>query len=161
MNGKRNGLIAALVLLAMVVAACGGSGGEETTTTAAPADTTQAPAPTATEPQPEATTTTSGGSDTTSGMAAELTISAVDSEGFSTSLLEIVAGEEVTLTFENKDAGEEPHNIHIRTDSADYFTPITQGPDTQSITFTIDTPGEYDFFCDTHLEQMKGKLVVK
>lgn len=146
-------LVFVLVLLA---AACGGSdSGDETTTTAAAATTTTAAATTTTAPA--ATTTTAGGTTTTAGgEGVELTIAAEDSEGYTKDRLEGPAGAAITVTFQNKDVGGEPHNWHLRTESNDWFTPITEGPDTNAITFTIDTPGVYEYFCDTHLEAMTG-----
>lgn len=147
-------LVLALVLLA---AACSGSDSDDetTTTTAGSAATTTTAAATTTTAA--ATTTTSGGTETTSGGdGVELTIAAEDSEGFTKDRLEAPAGVEVTVTFQNKDVGGEPHNWHLRTDTDNWFTPITEGPDTNSVTFTVGTPGVYDYFCDTHLEAMKG-----
>ena len=88
-------------------------------------------------------------------------LTAIDNEGFNRNELTVVAGAEVVLTFVNKDVGGDPHNVHVRTDSDDWFTEIKEGPDTQSITFSIGTPGEYEFFCDTHAETMKGDLIVE
>lgn len=155
-------LTALIALLALIAVGCGGGDtSDETTTTGAAAATTAAPSAT-TAPPAATTTAPDGGATTTIGSsdAIELEISAVDSEGFSTSRLEVVAGAEVILTFVNKDGGDEAHNVHVRTDTDDWFTELKQGPDTQSITFTIGTPGEYQFFCDTHSETMKGTLVV-
>jgi len=154
--------------LALVIAACGGGDdtADPTTTAAGPATTTMAPttmAPTTMAPTTMAPTTTSGATETTTGGgdAVELTISAVDSEGFSVSRLEAPAGVDVTVTFENDDTSSgEPHNWHLRTPTDDYFTSIKNGPDTQSVTFVINEPGEYEYFCDTHVTAMKGTFVV-
>ncbi len=162
MKRKRLNLAAAFSLVALTIAACGGGGTTATTTSVAAGATTK-PAPTTvatTSPAPATTrpanTTTAASMD-----GVEITISAVDSEGFSTDIIEVTAGQEVTIIFDNKDSGGEPHNLHVKTDIADFLTPITQGPDVNEMTFTIDTPGEYEFFCDTHTTQMKGTLIVK
>jgi plastocyanin len=96
-----------------------------------------------------------------------LNIGAEDSEGFTKDRLRMKAGETVTVVFKNVDSGSgEPHNWHLVTDECMpiggdvCFTPIEEGPDTAEITFTILTPGEYPFTCDTHLTQMNGVLVV-
>jgi len=151
-------LLIAMSVLGLAVAACGGGGdddgasGSTSSTAAGVTTTTSGTGTTAGEP---GTTTTSDSSDT----GTELTISAVDSEGFSTSSLTAPAGE-ITITFDNKDPGEEPHNIRVVIPTGDVFTPVTNGPDVQSMTFTIDTPGDYVFFCDTHTDAMKGTLTV-
>ena len=88
-------------------------------------------------------------------------IGAEDSEGFSTSRLTMMAGEQVTVVFDNRDAGGEPHNFRVKTDNGDAATPITVGPDVHEVTFTINTPGEYNFVCDTHFTEMMGVLVVE
>jgi plastocyanin len=156
----------------MVVVACGGgddadpttTAGSATPTTAAPG-TTAAPttaAPTTAAPTTTAPTTTAGGTEpTVPGGAVELTISAVDNESFSTTALEAPAGAEVTVTFKNDDTSSgEPHNWHVVAGDDEYSTPIKAGPSTDSVTFTIDVPGEYEYFCDTHLTAMKGTLTV-
>ena len=145
--------------LGLILGACGGGGGDEATDTSAP-DTTAAQTNTTvaadtptTMAEEEPATTASAASGTV------LTISAVDSEGFSTARLMAPVGE-ITIVFDNKDAGEEPHNIRVVTDAEEYFTAVTQGPDTQEMTFVINTPGDYQFICDTHLEAMTGVLTV-
>lgn len=153
-------LLPMILALMLLGAACGGSdSGDETTTTAAATTTTAAPGTTTTAPA--ATTTTAAGTTTTAGGGGvELTIAAEDSEGFTRDRLEAPAGVEVTVTFQNKDVGSgEPHNWHLRTDTDDWFTPINDAPSTDSVTFTIDTPGEYEYFCDTHLVAMKGTFI--
>ena len=160
-------LLAAVAVLALIAAACGGgdTADDETTngtpsvtnerpgTTTAPPGT-NAPAPSTTTPAPGTTTPPAPGGGT------ELTIGAIDNEGFTRDLLEAPAGV-ITVTFENKDLSTgEPHNWHLITDFGDWATTIEEAPDTQSVSFTIDTPGEYQFTCDTHLEAMNGTLIV-
>ncbi|MEX2237857.1 MAG: cupredoxin domain-containing protein [Dehalococcoidia bacterium] len=70
----------------------------------------------------------------------------------------VEAGAEITVTFENEDEGV-PHNIAfselgVRTD-------VEDGPTTQQLTFTADEPGEYEFVCDAHPPQMRGRVVVR
>jgi plastocyanin len=103
-------------------------------------------------------TTTSGGTDTTVGGTFELTVGAEDNEGFTRERLEGPAGTEISVTFINKDIGGEPHNWHIVVASGteEYATTVKDAPDTQTVTFTIGTPGEYTYYCDTHSEAMKG-----
>jgi plastocyanin len=145
-------------VLGLAVAACGGGGdddGASGSTSSSAAQVTTTTSGTGTTVADPGTTTTSGSSAT----GTQLTISAIDSEGFSTSSLQAPAGE-ITITFDNKDPGEEPHNIRVVIPAGDVFTPVTNGPDIQSMTFTIDTPGDYAFFCDTHTDAMNGTLTV-
>jgi plastocyanin len=168
---KRNPirLGALLVVAVLVLAACGG--GEAETTTTSPADNggtateapaTSAPADTGTATTAAPATTMAPGDDTTAGAVIELLISAEDSEGFSVSKLEAPAGQEISVTFDNKDGGAEPHNWHvvIEAGSIEYATLIHGGPDSQTVTFTVDAPGEYKYFCDTHPIAMTGTLIV-
>jgi plastocyanin len=80
-------------------------------------------------------------------------------------LTELVANanEETTLTLENK--GSAVHNLHIMgvmgADGKPITTPLSPGGKTDTITFTIATPGTYDFLCDVHPAEMKGKITVK
>ena len=152
----RKPIRAAITLLAfaLLTAACS-SGSDATTTTAGDAvTTTTAAQPTTTQaPATTAPTTPPGG-----GEGVELSIAAEDSEGFTRDRLAAPANVEVTVEFQNKDVGGEPHNWHIAVDPGveEYATIISQGPDTQEVTFTIGTPGDYDYWCDTHAEAMRG-----
>lgn len=152
-------LVAVVFAVALIAAACGDSksSDDSSTTTTMGAGTTTTTAPIASTTTVGATTTSSG-TDTTVGGTAELIIGAVDSEGFTLDRLKAQAGQEVTVVFQNKDAGGEPHNWHIIVEagSEEYGTLIKQGPDTQSVTFTIGKPGDYQYFCDTHPLAMTG-----
>ena len=68
----------------------------------------------------------------------------------------IPAGVEVTATIENRDRGV-LHNLHIKT-SEDPRTELEEGVVTQTLTFTIADPGEYEYVCDAHLF-MSGTIV--
>ena len=167
MKTTRIRLLAVTAALAVAAVACGGGSTSTdpttTTTTGATATTTTAAVTTtaagSTTTVAAATTTAAPGT-TVAGEGVELVIEAEDSEGFSVSRLEAPVGE-ITVTFVNKDIGSgEPHNWHVDVGGEQILTPITDGPDTQSVTFTVDTPGLYDYFCDTHLTAMTGTLVV-
>ena len=147
-----------MVVLALAAAACGGSGtgGDLTTTTSGSVATTTVASQTTTTAGATATT---AATDTTMGGAIELRIAAEDSEGFTKDRLEAAAGQAVTVIFQNKDVGGEPHNwrIAINAGVEEYATVLAEGPDTQEVTFTIGTPGDYDYWCDTHIvEGMTG-----
>lgn len=146
-------LVAALSLIA---AACGDDSG---TTTTAPAVTTTAALTTTTA---AAATTTAGGTATTapSGGSQEVTIIA-EGGAYVPDAVTVATGE-VEVTFTDNDLGsDEPHNIHFQIGDNHYFTPIHQSaPTTESVTFTVDTAGEYQFWCDTHPDTVKGVLTV-
>lgn len=154
-------LVAVGALMALVAACGGGTTADPTTTSVAGATTTTVAATTTTAAS--ATTTAATSTETTeatAGSGTGLTIEAVDSEGFSVGRLEAPAGE-ITVTFANNDTSSgEPHNWHVTTPEGDYLTPIVLGPSTDSVTFTVGTPGEYVYMCDTHLAAMQGTLVV-
>lgn len=159
-TNSRLKLVVAVSVFGLIVTTCGGGGdADDVTTTDAPTATTGGQAPDTTAPD---AMTTEGNTATTAAppsTGTELVISAVDSEGFSTSTLEAKVGE-ITIVFQNKDGGDEGHNIHVITDTDDFFTDVADGPVDQTLTFTIGTPGEYEYVCDTHTETMFGKLIV-
>ncbi len=157
---RMTGLGLALMLGA---AACSGSTSEPAPTAPPSTSATQVTAATTTSTtmattEPAATEPVA--TDPVATGPTELTIGAEDNEGFSTNYLTAPAGE-ISVTFKNTDAGSgEPHNWRVTVDDAIFMTNSTVGPDTQTVTFTIGTPGEYDFFCDAHLEVMNGVLTV-
>ena len=133
MHTTRAGVM--LAALALVVAACGGGGAVDTTTTAV-----------------QTTTPTAD--------VGESSISLVgENIAFNATRLNAPAGREVTITFENRDAGVS-HNLRIAGPSGPIATKIEKGPITQTLTFTIDEPGTYQFLCEVHPTAMKGDLVI-
>ena len=62
--------------------------------------------------------------------------------------LVVPAGQEVTATIEHRDRGI-PHNLHVKS-PGDPKTDLEEGPVTQTLRFTIDEPGSYEFVCDAH-----------
>ena len=168
-------LVGALALMTTMVAACGGgddAGGDTSaTTTAATSAATAAPATTvapATTTAPVTTeapaTTVAGGGDTTmapSGDGVEINV-ITNGNAFSIDEITVEAGQEVTIIIDDRDTGtDEPHNFHVRAGSLNFFTQILDAPNTQTLTFQIDTPGVYEFFCDTHLQEMTGAFIVE
>lgn len=154
----------AIAALALVVAACGD---DDTTadTTATPAETIS----TTTSPTTTVATTTTVASaatetETTTAPSGDGVVFNVVTNGnkFSLDEIKIVAGQEVTIIIEDKDTGtDEAHNFHVRAGGLNFFTEIKDAPNTQTLTFTIDTPGVYEFFCDTHLLEMTGVFIVE
>lgn len=150
----------ALVLVAalsLVAAACGDDSG--TTTTAAPAVTTTAAMTTTTA---AAATTTAGGTATTAPSSGSQEVTIIAEGGAYVPDAVTVATGELEVTFTDNDTGsDEPHNIHFQIGDNHYFTPInTSVPTTEMVTFTVDEPGEYQFWCDTHPDTVKGVLTV-
>jgi len=128
-----------------------------TTTTAAPG-TTQA-ATTTNAPATTAAPVTTMGSDGAVGNEIEVTL-----VGDRISVAEIIvtAGEPVTIIVTDIDTEtDDPHNFHVRAGDLNFFTMIEPAPNEQTLNFTIDTPGTYEFFCDTHALTMKGVLIVE
>src|SRR3546814_17673661 len=60
----------------------------------------------------------------------------------------VPAGAEVTATIENREEGM-PHNLHVKS-PGDPKTELEAGPVVQTLRFTIDEAGNYDFVCDIH-----------
>jgi len=153
-------LATALALLSLLLAACGGGDSSGSDPTAATTSTTST-ATTATTVPTSTTATTASTASTAPSEPLEITVIA-NALAFDTDVITIKAGQEVTVTLNNKDStADDGHNIHFFVGERDILTPIEEAPSVDSVTFTIDTPGEYDFFCDTHLVEMQGKLIVE
>jgi plastocyanin len=180
MRRRRWAAATAVLLLATAASACGGGDDDTAEPAATPVPTTAVPAATPTTEAMATPTTEAMATPTTEAMATPTTeamatpttegmtdgeprvleIGADDSEGFDRDRLRMSAGETVTVVFDNRDDGGEPHNWHVVVGDDEYATTIAQGPDVQEVTFTVNDAGEYMFFCDTHLGQMEGTLFV-
>jgi plastocyanin len=85
---------------------------------------------------------------------------------FDKDTMTVPPGAEVTIHFNNKDAGV-PHNFSLYTDSsasppAIYSGKVITGPATITYTFTAPSiPGSYFFRCDIHPKTMIGTFVVQ
>ncbi|HIE22539.1 MAG TPA: hypothetical protein EYP73_08085 [Acidimicrobiia bacterium] len=79
---------------------------------------------------------------------------------FDVTQLRVKAGEEVTITFENRDSGV-PHNLRIEGPEGPIKTDIANGPITQTLKLTIDRPGTYRFLCEVHPSSMVGQLIAE
>ncbi|TAK61366.1 MAG: hypothetical protein EPO22_08470 [Dehalococcoidia bacterium] len=69
----------------------------------------------------------------------------------------------IKIEFDNNDANV-THNFAVYKSSSDTSmplgaTPITSGPDKQTLTITLDQ-GEYYYQCEVHPTEMNGKLIV-
>ena len=72
------------------------------------------------------------------------------------------ANETTSLTLENR--GTQLHNWHLRapdTDGKEPQTKLLPGGQSETIQFRIVTPGTYDYLCDVHPVEMKGRLTVR
>lgn len=69
----------------------------------------------------------------------------------------IPAGRQVVATIVNRDAGI-PHNLHVKS-PGDPKTELEEGPVTQTMRFSIDDVGDYEFVCDAHT-MMVGTISV-
>lgn len=86
---------------------------------------------------------------------------------FDSTQIALVAGEEATVSLDNRDTA--PHNFAIYTNEADgqsFTDPIFDGPDLpggETTEYTFDAPpaGEYYFQCDLHPGSMNGTLTVQ
>jgi plastocyanin len=82
---------------------------------------------------------------------------------FSVTSIAVPANQEVTVTFENRGAA--LHNWRVKgVQSAagqDIKTQLIGGGKTETVVFTIATPGSYEFDCEVHPAEMKGTLTVQ
>jgi plastocyanin len=83
---------------------------------------------------------------------------------FSPTEVTVKGGGEITIHFDNQDAGQ-LHNIHVF-DGQDASAPslfegeLITGPDTADYTFEAPPPDTYFFHCEVHPTQMTGTLTV-
>lgn len=96
------------------------------------------------------------------GAAAGLSEVTTDNK-YSQASLTVDKGVSAALTVQNK--GQALHNWHVLnvkgSDGNDIKTDLVPAASTATVTFQIDRPGTYDFQCDVHPTEMKGKLTVK
>ena len=164
-HGHRSPLIAGVVAGALLASACGGSGED------APARPAVSPAPTraagpATSPVatrapagPGPALSTPAPDDTP---ATRITLGALDN-AFERPGLRVPAGEQVTLTLENRGAALHDWQVLGVADvaGAPIKTPLLAAGQTATIQFTIDRPGSYAFYCEVHPVEMRGTLAVQ
>lgn len=105
---------------------------------------------------------TAGGGGAASGEPTTTITSVATDNKFDKNAYTIPAGQEITLTLDNK--GSAIHNFHIKTQGADGKEPTTTlltGGKSETIKFTIPKAGTYDFLCDVHPVEMVGKITVR
>jgi plastocyanin len=155
------GLSVALILLAT---ACGGDD-------KAPAAVAPAAAPSAAAQQDAARPINGSASGVVSAPAridpadepvTAITILATDN-AYDPSGFQIRAGEEVTVTVENR--GQAIHDWRIRgvtnAGGKDIGTRLLYAGEQETITVVVDQTGEYAFYCEVHAVEMRGTLNVQ
>jgi plastocyanin len=97
----------------------------------------------------------------TPGAAPAIVEVATDTQ-YSVTKMAAPAGQPLTVTVQNKGAIHNWHLVGVK-DAAgkDIATPLQQGPNTFSVTFTITMPGTYNFMCDADPVAMKGTLTIQ
>jgi plastocyanin len=90
-----------------------------------------------------------------------VTMIATDNK-FSLTEITIPVNTEITFTLENK--GQAIHNWHVLNlkdkDGKDITTQLLSGGKSETIKFTVTQTGTFDFLCDVHPVEMRGKLTV-
>jgi plastocyanin len=107
----------------------------------------------------KSTSSTSSG-----GGAAEtaVTITATDNK-YDKTAITVPANQEVKVTLDNK--GQAIHDWKVvnekSKDGKEIGTQLITGGSSETVEFTIDKPGTYDYHCSVHPAEMMGKLTVK
>ena len=82
---------------------------------------------------------------------------------YDTTNLQMERGREFSLTLTNR--GSATHSWHLlgvrSRDGREVATRHVPGGESDTIRFIIDTPGQYDYQCDIHPAEMRGKLTVQ
>ena len=90
-----------------------------------------------------------------------ITLVATDNR-FDQTALAVPNNERVTLTLNNRGAA--LHNWHVTgvrdKCGQEVTTKLLTGGQQETITFTIDRPGTYDYLCDVHPVEMRGRITV-
>lgn len=99
----------------------------------------------------------------TGGPAPVTTITMVATDNkFSLTEITIPVNTEITFTLDNK--GQAIHNWHVLNlkdkDGKDITTQLLTGGKSETIKFTVTQTGTFDFLCDVHPVEMRGKLTV-
>jgi outer membrane protein assembly factor BamB/plastocyanin len=128
---------------------------------ASPSATPVASASPSASVSPGATSSPTG---TSSGGASTISLTA-QNFAFNMSTITVKSGSQVTINFNNMDAGV-PHNFAAYTNSAAttpiFVGQIINGVATTAYTFTApSTPGTYFFRCDAHPTTMTGQFIVQ
>ena len=100
--------------------------------------------------------------ETSDELVSAITILATDN-AYNPSHFQIRAGEEVSVTVENR--GQAIHDWRIRgvtnASGKDAGTRLLYAGEQDTITVQVDQAGEYAFYCEVHAVDMRGTLVVQ
>lgn len=106
--------------------------------------------------QPAATPVSSGA------VSNNLTVVMLDNK-YETPNYTVKANEPVTMAIQNKGAA--IHNVHImgveNSEGKQVMTKLLPGGQSENVTFTLTKTGTFDYICDVHPAEMKGKLTVQ
>ncbi len=160
---RLSSLVVTVVAGMFVVAACGGATGvPQSQASGTPNANASAPpiaTPVATQPPAESAAATPPAASS----ATAITVEAIDS-AFDVKTIEAPANSTFKVTFHN--AGEIPHDLAFYDKEGgaplgeDSVSPLLQGGETATITFTTPGPGTYFFVCLVHPKEMTGSFVV-
>ena len=157
---------AAGLAAALVLAACGAGETEGNTDVSNSGPGVEVTAPVLVQlssATPQSTRTPNpGGASAASSAAQQLTIIARDNT-FDKRELTIQANSSVALTLQNQ--GSAIHNWEVINqkdkDGQTIETQLITGGKSDTIVFTMDKTGTYDYYCEVHPVEMRGKLVVR
>lgn len=157
---------AAALAAVLVVAGCGAGETEDNTNVSRSGPGVDATAPAIVQlssatPQPPRTPNP-GGAAAAASAAQQVTIVARDNS-YDKRELTIQANQSVALAFQNQ--GSAIHNWEVLNqkdkDGNDIKTELITGGKSETIVFTMDKTGSFDYFCQVHPVEMRGKLTVR
>ncbi len=163
-------LTASLLCAGLLAAACGTGEARDTVNVgrSGPGVTVTAPSftPISSATPAGTRTPTAGGTVSPGGTAAApagaIVIVATDNK-FDKTEITIRANEPASITLQNR--GSAIHNWHLLNvkdkDGKDITTQLLTGGQSETITFTITQRGTFDYQCDVHPTEMRGKLTVQ
>jgi plastocyanin len=162
---------ASLLCVGLLFAACGKGQAQDTVnlSRSGPGVTVTVPSFTpisSATPAGTRTPTTAGGTAATGGAATApagtIVIVATDNK-FDKTEIRIRANEPASITLQNR--GSAIHNWHVLNvkdkDGKEITTQLLTGGQSETITFTITQRGTFDYQCDVHPVEMRGKLIVQ
>jgi plastocyanin len=158
-------LPAALVVACLALAACGSGETEANTdiSNSGPGVTvTVPPAQALSSATPAPTTTAMGGSGSASSAGQQLTVTARDNV-FDPQEMSMQANQSTAVTLRNQ--GTAIHNWEILNvtdkDGKPVKTKLISGGQSDTIVFTMSRTGTFDYFCEVHPAEMRGKITVR
>lgn len=158
-------LMGAALGMALLAGACGTGEAEDNAavTNSGPGATVTAPnASPISNATPVGSRTAAAGGSGTQEQGKPETIVATDNK-FDRTTMTIQSGTLYTVTMQNKGAA--LHNWHVTgvkgADGKEITTAIVGGGQNAPVTFTISQKGTFDYLCDVHPVEMRGKLTVQ